>query len=61
MNGRQLAEIARELDPRLKVLFMTGYAATATNRAEFLGPNMDMITKPFDLETLGHKIRQMLS
>ncbi|RYE46451.1 MAG: response regulator, partial [Hyphomicrobiales bacterium] len=60
MNGRQLAEIARDVIPDLKVLFMTGYAAGAANRDEFLGEGMDMITKPFDLERLGTKIKQML-
>jgi PAS domain S-box-containing protein len=60
MNGRQLAEIARTLNPDMKILFMTGYASGAANRHEFLGEKMEMITKPFDLETLGYKIRQML-
>ena len=52
LNGRQLAELAREILPELKVLFMTGYAATATNRRDFLGKDMDMISKPFALEEL---------
>jgi len=60
MNGRQLADAARELIPGLKILFMTGYAATATDRGDFLDEGMDMITKPFDLEQLGRKIREML-
>jgi two-component SAPR family response regulator len=60
MNGRQLAELAREITPELKILFMTGYAATALNRGDFLGPGMDMIIKPFDLEQLGRKIKEML-
>ena len=60
LNGRQLAELAREILPELKVLFMTGYAATATNRRDFLGKDMDMISKPFALEELALKIREML-
>jgi len=60
-NGRQLAEIAKAVNPNLKVLFMTGYAATATNRGDFLGEGMDMITKPFDLEQLAQKVRSMLA
>ncbi len=60
-NGRQLAEMAREIYPDLRVLFMTGYAATATNRGDFLGEGMEMITKPFDLEQLALKIRGMLA
>lgn len=60
MNGRQLAEVARDLLPGLKVLFITGYAANAVNRSAFLADGMDMITKPFDLEQLARKIRGML-
>ena len=46
MNGRQLAEIARQLRPELRVLFVTGYAENAAVRGEFLGAGMEMLTKP---------------
>ena len=61
MNGRQLAEIARRGRPDLKVLFMTGYAAEAAVRSEFLEAGMDMLTKPFNLEDLTSKVRHMLA
>jgi PAS domain S-box-containing protein len=61
MNGRQLAETAREHLPDLPILFITGYAENAAIRAGFLGANMDMITKPFQIETLSAKISEMLS
>lgn len=61
MNGRQLAEIAREFDPRLPVLFMTGYAETAMLRSDFLGENMAMIAKPFQVEDLSAKVRAMIA
>ena len=35
MNGRQLAEFARELRPEIKVLFVTGYAESAAVRGGF--------------------------
>jgi CheY-like chemotaxis protein len=60
MNGRQLAEFARESRPEIKVLFVTGYAETATVRDEFLDHGMDMLTKPFVLHDLGLKIREMI-
>jgi len=60
LNGRQLAEIAIAARPTLKVLFITGYAATAASRADFLAPGMDMITKPFALDDLAQKVREML-
>ena len=61
MNGRQLAEVAREHRPDLPILFITGYAENAAIRAGFLGTNMAMITKPFAIEDLSTKIREMLS
>lgn len=61
LNGRQLAEIAREKWPGLKVLFVTGYAQGAAVRSGFLDHGMDMLTKPFQIDALAIKIRQMLS
>ncbi|MBV4551391.1 PAS domain-containing protein [Pseudomonas sp. SWRI102] len=61
MNGRQLAEIARQHRPDLKVLFMTGYAQKATERQGFLDQGMDMVAKPFTLDLLATKIRAMIN
>ena len=61
MNGRQLAEIARQHRPDLKILFVTGYAEHATGHAPFLGAGMEMVTKPFALDALALKIREMLA
>jgi PAS domain S-box-containing protein len=60
MNGRQLAEIARQHRPELKVLFMTGYAEIAAERQGFLEEGMDMVSKPFSIELLANKIRTMI-
>jgi CheY-like chemotaxis protein len=60
MNGRELAESARKLRPQLPILFITGYAENAAIRESFLGTNMAMITKPFELEQLSAKIGEML-
>jgi len=60
MNGRQLAEFARESRPEIKVLFVTGYAENAAVRDGFLDRGMDMLTKPFALNVLGLKIREMV-
>ncbi|SFV00066.1 PAS domain S-box-containing protein [Methylobacterium sp. 174MFSha1.1] len=59
LNGRQLADAAREHRPDLKVLFITGYAENAA-MAGFLAPGMQMITKPFPLELLARRIRAMI-
>lgn len=60
LNGRQLAEIARQSRPHLKVLFITGYAQNAAVRSGFLDPGMDMMTKPFAVDALATKIRDIL-
>ena len=61
MNGRQLAEIARQHRPGLSVLFMTGYAENAAERQGFLDDGMDMIGKPFSIERLATMIRDMIT
>jgi DNA-binding response OmpR family regulator len=60
LNGRQLADAARKHRPELKVLFMTGYAENATVANGFLEPGMQMITKPFAIEALATRIRDMI-
>ena len=60
MNGRQLADVARQQHPGLPVLFMTGYAKQAAS-ADFLEPGMDMISKPFNLDALAKRVRDMLA
>jgi CheY-like chemotaxis protein len=59
MNGRQFAEAARERRPDLKVLFVTGYAATAVMRHEHLEPGMHVLTKPFTLDSLANRITEL--
>jgi CheY-like chemotaxis protein len=59
LNGRQLADAAREGRPDLKVLFITGYAENATLAAGFLEPGLQMITKPFAVDELAQKIRDV--
>ena len=60
-NGRQLAEMMRERRPGLKVLFITGYANKAGVKGEFLGEGMDMLAKPFTIDALADKVKEMLS
>jgi PAS domain S-box-containing protein len=56
INGRQLADQARERRPGLKVLFITGYAENATLANGFLEPGMAMLTKPFAVDALMRKV-----
>jgi CheY-like chemotaxis protein len=60
LNGRQLAERARERRPELKVLFATGYARNAIVHQGRLDPGVELITKPFTISQLATKVRQML-
>ncbi len=61
LNGRQLAEIARQHRPGLKVLFMTGYAEKAAEKQHFLDDATDMVAKPFTIDVLANKIRDMIN
>jgi len=60
LNGRQVADAGRQLRPGLKVLFMTGYAENAALASGFLEHGMTMITKPFAMEALATRIRDIL-
>jgi PAS domain S-box-containing protein len=61
INGRQLADQARETRPGLKILFITGYAESVAMSDSFLEEGMEMITKPFELDNLSRRIRAMVS
>ncbi len=60
LNGRQVAAAAREARPDLKVLFVTGYAENAVVGNGHLAPGMDVMTKPFSVASLGHKVRELI-
>ena len=60
LNGRQLADAARVLQPGLRVLFITGYAGGAVGH-EALEPGMEILVKPFAMHALVEKVRGMLA
>ena len=60
LNGRQVADAARRLRPDLKVLFITGYAENAAVGHGHLGPDMHVLTKPFTLEALGARVKELV-
>jgi PAS domain S-box-containing protein len=60
MNGRQLADAGRTLRPGLKVLFITGYAENAAVGNGHLEPGMHVLTKPFAMEALASRIRDII-
>lgn len=60
MNGRQMADAGRENRPNLKTLFITGYAENAILGDGSLGPGMEILTKPFAMETLAARVQDMI-
>jgi CheY-like chemotaxis protein len=60
MNGRQVADAARQLRKDLKVLFITGYAENATVGNGHLDAGMAIFAKPFAMSTPGNKVREIL-
>ncbi|GAC1500889.1 MAG: hypothetical protein NVS1B6_07200 [Steroidobacteraceae bacterium] len=57
---QQLAQIARAIRAELKVLFITGYAEDAVINPGHLDIGLQIMTKPFAMEALGIKIREMI-
>jgi len=60
MNGRQVADAARVHRPDLKVLFITGYAENAVIGRGRLEKGMFVLTKPFQMEILAARIRDII-
>lgn len=61
IDGRQLADVARNSRPQLKVLFITGYAENAVVRHGNLDRGMHVVMKPFTLVTLSSRVKEIMS
>ena len=59
MNGRQVADAARDVRPAIKVLFVTGYAETALDQAVFEA-GMHVMTKPFEMDALARRAQDII-
>jgi PAS domain S-box-containing protein len=60
MDGRRLADAAVQRRPGLKVLFTTGFTRNAIIHQGALDANTNFIAKPFTLEELARKVRDVL-
>lgn len=60
MDGIELARRAAEVDPDLKIMFITGFAAVALN-AENSTPDAKVLSKPFHLRDLVNEVDRMLA
>jgi two-component system cell cycle response regulator CpdR len=61
MDGIELARRATELDPDLKVMFITGFAAVALNPDSQAPKNARILSKPFHLKDLVNEVNRMLA
>ena len=60
MNGRQLADEARKLQPQLPVLFTSGYSRNAIIHNGRLEAGLNLLMKPFTFQQLAEKVRTVL-
>jgi PAS domain S-box-containing protein len=60
LNGRQLADAARDLAPLMPILLITGFAGEALGPGVQLGQHLELLRKPFALEALTTRVEAML-
>jgi two-component system cell cycle response regulator CpdR len=61
MDGIELARRATEIDPQLKVMFITGFAAVALNPENNAPKDAKVLSKPFHLKDLVNEVERMLA
>lgn len=61
MDGIELARRATELDPDLKVIFITGFAAVALNADSQAPKDAKVLSKPFHLRDLVDEVEKVLA
>ncbi|CAM5776552.1 response regulator [Labrys miyagiensis] len=60
MDGIELARRATELDPDIKVMFITGFAAVALNPDSAAPKDAKVLSKPFHLKDLVNEVDKLL-
>ncbi|WP_163777808.1 response regulator, partial [Proteus mirabilis] len=60
MEGIELARRATELDPEIKVMFITGFAAVALQPDSQAPKDAKILSKPFHLRDLVNEVEKML-
>ena len=61
MDGIELARRASELDPDIKIMFITGFAAVALNSDSTAPKNAKVLSKPVHLRELVSEVQNMLA
>jgi CheY-like chemotaxis protein len=60
MSGSELAKLLKPLYPEIKILYMSGYTDNAIVRHGVLEKGVNYIQKPFTMEGLARKVREVL-
>ena len=60
MNGRELAQRIGEVSPKTRILFMSGYTENAAWRNDTIENSANFLQKPFTLDALTRKVREVL-
>ena len=61
MDGIELARQAAEIDPQMKIMFITGFAAVALNPANRAPADAKVLSKPFHLKDLVQEIDRVIA
>ena len=61
MDGIELARRASELDPDLKIMFITGFAAVILNNDIAAPKDAQVLSKPFHLKDLVREVDRLLA
>jgi two-component system, cell cycle response regulator CpdR len=61
MDGIELARRAAELDPDIKIMFITGFAAVALNSDSSAPKHAKVLSKPIHLRELVNEVQKMLA
>lgn len=61
LNGPELARRLKYLYPEIKVIFMSGYSDKGIFQRGILDPETGLLQKPFTLESLTGKVREVLN
>jgi two-component system cell cycle response regulator CpdR len=61
MDGIELARRASELDPDIKIMFITGFAAVALNADSAAPKHAKVLSKPVHLRDLVNEVQKMLA
>jgi len=61
MDGIELARRAAQIDPEMKIMFITGFAAVALNPANRAPEEAKILSKPFHLKDLVQEVERMVA